>query len=75
MDITLNEFVRATKNKVNALVTANDRREKPWTRRDFLMYIRGACDWFKFVSGDDFDTEMVADNIFIDSDILDEIKA
>ena len=74
MEITLNEFVRAMKNKVNALVAANDRRKKPWTRQDFLMYIRGACDWFKFTTGDDFDAEMVVDNIFIDSDVLDEIK-
>ena len=74
MDISVSEFMSAMVHKVNALVAANDRRTKPWTRKDFIIYIQGACDWFKFVSGEDFDAEAVTSNIYIESDVINEIK-
>lgn len=73
-NITVNEFMTAMINKVNALVAANSRRVKPWTRRDFIQYIQGACDWFKFASGEDMDAEAVMTNIYIESDIINEIE-
>lgn len=75
MDTTLNEFMTAMVSKVNALVSANDRREKPWGRRDFVMYIKGAVDLYLFMTGnpENADADCVMSNIYIDSDVCDLI--
>ena len=75
MDITLEQFEKLMINKVNALVAANDRREKPWTRVDFVRYIKGACDWFFFEHNVKDDPDYMVANIYCDSDIIAEIEA
>ena len=72
--MNVSEFMTFMVSKVNALVASNDRRANPWNRKEFMRYIQGACDLFKYTSGEDFDTEDVACNIFIESTIMCEIE-
>ena len=77
MEIQVDRFVTLMINKVNALVAANDRRDTPWKRRDFITYIKGACDWFFFennITKDVADVESVLATIYCDSNIIAEIE-
>lgn len=75
MDITLDEFITAMESKVKTLLDTNDAREKPWGRRDFIMYVKGAVDWFLFLTGnpEKADADCVMCNIVIDAGVLDKL--
>lgn len=74
MEITVEQFIKLMINKVNALVAANDRREKPWTRADFAKYIKGACDWFYFEHNIKDDPDYAVIEIYCNSDIDSEVS-
>lgn len=67
------DFYHTTVDKIVTLLDTNDSRVAPWKRRDFIMYVKGVCDMYKFFSGENFDTNMVMSNIVIDSGVLDRL--
>ena len=75
MDITLKEFTTALIGKVQTLLDTNDSQVRPWNRRDFILYVKGAVDWFLFTSGnpENADAECVMCNIIIDAGVLDRL--
>ena len=61
-------FINLMIDKVNALLAENDQKKTPWTRRDFVCYIKGAADAFKYVSEEDVgDVDYLVADIFIDT--------
>lgn len=75
MGITLDEFMTAMENKVRTLLDTNDAREKPYSRRDLVLYVTGAVAWYLFSTGnpENADAEMVMANIIIDAGVLDRL--
>lgn len=75
MNTTLDEFTTAMIGRVRTLLDINDTRKQPWNRRDFIMYVKGAVDWFLFYSGnpEKADADCVMCNIIIDAGVLDEL--
>lgn len=67
------DFYHTTVDKVVTLLDTNDSRVRPWGRKDFIMYILGVCEMYKFLSGEDFDANTVMSNIVIDSGVLDKL--
>lgn len=75
MDITLDEFITALEGRVQTLLDTNDARPNPLGRREFIWYVKGAVDWFLFVSGnpEKADADCVMANIVIDAGVLDRV--
>lgn len=74
-NITLDEFTTALIGKVRTLLDTNDARPNPLGRRDIIWYVKGAVDWFLFVSGnpEKADADCVMSNIVIDAGVLDRL--
>lgn len=61
-------FINLMTDKVKVLLSENNKKKTPWTRRDFALYIKGAADAFKCVSEEDVgNVDYLVADIFIDT--------
>lgn len=60
------EFKNLMIDKINMLLFENNNKKNPWTRRDFVLYIKGAADAFNLSDGS-CDVDYLVADIFIDT--------